>query len=111
MKKIPSFLLALIIGVISEGVMWALLAFGSKFGRDGVPLNGFTELIDIVHCPGFFIEHFVYAKLHPNYSPVDYRVINLQVVVCANVILWSMLAFVVISLVRRLYARKSKPAA
>jgi len=110
MKKIPTFLLALIIGSILEGISWVLIALLGQFGRDGVPLNGFAALMNI-HYLGFKVEQLLYATLHPNYSAIDYRVRNLVVVVGTTIVLWSVIAFVVISIVRRLYGRKNGSAA
>jgi len=72
---------------------------------DGVPLNGFAALMNI-HYLGFKVEQLLYATLHPNYSAIDYRVRNLVVVVGTTIVLWSVIAFVVISIVRRLMAGK-----
>ena|SRR3974390_1385390 len=101
MKKIPTFWLALIVGGMTEGIICGLAAMFAKFGPCG-PANDFSGVLLLIHLPSLWIaERLLSAESS----------LQLPVIIAATAVLWSIAAFIFISLVRGLYARKSKPPA
>ena len=102
MKKISTFWLALIVGVILEGTI-AVLAkmFGAEFTRFG-PANGFSRCLYAIHLPGLWIADRL---------PSSAAWLGIPVIIISAIVLLSVIAVIVISILRRFHAGKSKPAA
>ena len=104
MKKIPTFWLALIVSGILEGGVWALTPMFYKVGPCG-PANDFTGIfVYVIHgLGGWIAERWLPATASD--------AIRWPVIIIPTIVLWSVIPFIVISIVRRFYTRKSKPAA
>ncbi|MEI7937220.1 MAG: hypothetical protein WCK27_11050 [Verrucomicrobiota bacterium] len=103
MKKIPTFWLALIAGVIIESVIAALALAFARFGKDLGDPNVIGVFALIVHGPGVLAARFV--------QPVDSHRFDYAIIWSVTAVLWSVMAFIVISILRRFYGRKSKAVA
>lgn len=93
MKKISIFWLALITGVIFEGVIVALsFLFGVSGTRFG-PSAGFSSCIYVIHLPGLWIA-----------EQLPYKVLwlGIPVLILSTILLLSVIAFIVINIVRRM---------
>ena len=101
MKNIPTLWLALASGAAVEAVLCGLFAAFGRFGPCG-PGNDVTGLLLFIHLPGIRVAESVL----PQSSAME-----LPVVIVATAVLFSVAAFVVISAVRRFYARAKTPAA
>jgi hypothetical protein len=102
MKKISTFWLALIVGVILEGIIAvSAMMFGAEFTRFG-PANGFSRCIHAIHFPGLWIADRL---------PSSAAWLGLPVIIISAIILLSVISVIVISILRKFYAGKSKPAA
>jgi hypothetical protein len=102
-KKIPTFWLALIVGIIVEGIIVALALWFASFGKDLGDPNVIGAFTLIVHGPGVLAARFV--------QPVDSHRFDYAIILSVTSVLWSILAFIVISILRRFYGRESKTAA
>jgi hypothetical protein len=91
MARIPTFWLALMAGVMVEGVLCGLAAAFGRFGPCG-PANDFTAILLLIHLPGIWAGE---AAL-PEVSSMQ-----LPVIIAVGVGLWSAVAFVLIAIARR----------
>jgi ABC-type Fe3+ transport system permease subunit len=103
MKKIPTFWFALIVGIILEGIIVALALSFASFGKDLGDPNVIGAFTLIVHGPGVLAARFV--------QPVDSHRFDYAIILSVTTVLWSVMAFIVISILRRFYGRESKTAA
>jgi hypothetical protein len=101
MKKIPTFWLALIAGGVLEGAICGLAAMFARLGPCG-PSNDFTGFLLLIHLPGIWIAG---GLLSAESS------LQLPVIIVVTAALWSVMAFIIISIVRRFYGREKKSAA
>jgi hypothetical protein len=102
MKKIPSLCLALIFGSVLEGVIVVLALTFANFGRDMNPGNIFTDFVMVIHWPGVIAARLL--------QPVDSHEFDYTIILGITTVLWSVVAFIVTSLVRRFYGKRSKTA-
>ena len=102
MKKIPTVWLASIAGVILEGIIAALaLMSGAEFTRFG-PANGFSRCLYAIHLPGLWIADRL---------PSSAAWLGIPAIILSAIVLLSALSAIVIGILRRFHAGKSKPTA
>jgi hypothetical protein len=101
MKTIPTLWLAFASGATAEAALCGLFAMFGRFGPCG-PGNDVTGILLFIHLPGIRVAESVL----PQSGSVE-----LPVVIVVTATLFSVAAFVIISVVRRFYARAKTPAA
>ena len=95
-----TFWLAVIAGAVVEAVCCGLFAAFGRLGPCGSG-NDITEILFVLHIPGITV-----AEALP-----DSTWMHLPVVVVVAAALWSIVAFVIITTIRSLYDRFTKPVA
>jgi hypothetical protein len=103
MKKVSSSFLALIIGSVLEGGIVVLALVFADFGRCMNPTNIFADFILFIHWPGVIAARLL--------QPPDSHGFDYAIIVGTTTVLWSVVAFALIGIVRGIYGRKTKPAA
>ena len=101
MKTIGTFWLALAAGAVMEGALCGLFAAFGSFGPCG-PGNDTTGVLLLIHLPGIRVAESVLPQSSS---------LQLPVIIVVTAALFSVVAFVIIKVVRRFYARGRIPAA
>lgn len=92
MQKLPIFFLALMAGGILEGIIVVLaLVFGVSGTRFG-PSAGFSTCVYNLHLPGIWIA---------DQLPYSVAWLGIPMIFISAVVLWSLVAFFIIRLLRR----------
>ena len=102
MRKIRTIYLAMIAGVLTEGILCGLIAMSGGIPVDG-PINLTEDVVYFVNIPAVGIYNFV------RHDEGD-SLFDLSIILIINTFILSVLAFIAIKLYRMLYARK-KPSA
>ena len=93
MKTISAFWLALITGVILEGMIVALsFLFGVSGTRFG-PSAGFSSYIYVIHLPGFWVA---------DQLPYSVAWLGIPVLILCTIVILSVISFMVMSIVRKM---------
>ena len=101
MRKISTIWLAMIAGVLAEGILCGLIEVSGGIPVDG-PRNLTGAIVLFIHLPAIGIYNFIQPDRGDDAS--------LSVIIIINTLLLCVLAFITIKLYRMLYARK-KPSA
>ena len=101
MKTIGTFWLALAAGAVMEGALCGLFAACGSFGPCG-PGNDTTGVLLLIHLPGIRVAESVLPQSSSQQLPV---------IIVVTAALFGVVAFVIINVVRRFYAKGRIPAA